>query len=155
MKLYKAETKKQLTVADLKRGEIGTTGDGAAVFNDGAIFQGIQIDNGYLRAVIFTHGSFLNATYPVGSKLVLDFANNKIEVLPPNEEPDPQLTTGDLKPGQIGEDSVGNLIMRLYGDKYIWLGQKVPSGVCGTPSTVGKSWSIVRILPPGTLLEVE
>ena len=149
MKLYKAETpKKQLTCADLKRGEIGTTGGGDAVFNDGAIFQGIQIDNGYLRAVIFTHGSFLNATYPVGSKLVLDFANDEITVLPPNEEPKPQLTTGDLKPGEIGMDGEGDLVMCFEDETRYWLSADHSQNEDDT-------FPIVRILPKGTLLGVE
>ena len=153
MKLHKEPgAKKQLTVADLKRGEIGTTGDGAAVFNDGTVFQGIKIDNGSIRAVIFTHGSFLNATYPVGSKLVLDFANDKIEVLPPNEEPKPQpkptLTTGDLKPGEIGETYGGNFVMCFVDGKRYFLG---PAALPNDNAFC----KLTRILPAGTLLEVE
>jgi len=149
MKLHKeAETKKQLTCTDLKRGEIGTTGDGAAVFNDGAVFQGIQIDNGYLRAVIFFSPSPLNAIYPAGSKLVLDLANNKIEVLPPTEEPKPALTTSDLKPGEIGETANGKLVMRFYDGSRYFLNDYFNENN-------NRLLSIVRILPPGTLLEVE
>jgi len=149
MKLHKAETpKKQLTVGDLKRGEIGTMGDCAAVFHDGAIFRGIQIDDGYLRAVAFAHSSPLNATYPAGSKLVIDYANSKIEVLPPNEEPKPQLTTGDLKPGQIGMDGEGDLVMCFEDETRYWLSADHSQNEDDT-------FPIVRILPKGTLLGVE
>jgi len=148
MKLHKAETKKQLTCTDLKRGEIGTTGDGAAVFNDGAIFRGIRIENGYPWAVTFAHSSPLNAIYPAGSKMILDFANNKIEVIPPPDEAKPKLTTGDLKPGQIGEDVDGDLVMCCEDETRYWLSADHSQNEDDT-------FPLVRILPKGTLLEVE
>ena len=152
MKLHNTETKKQLTVADLKDGEIGQWGKWfyARPYSDGSVSSiGFSGDN---ELVYHRHGAdrgIIDSLYPTGSKLVIDFANSKIEViLPPAEEPKPQLTTGDLKPGQIGETYGGNFVMCFADGKRYFL------GTAALPNDNALT-CLVRILPPGTLLEVE
>jgi len=69
------------------------------------------------------------------------------------DEPKSQLTTGDLKPGQIGETYGGNFVMCFVDGKRYFLGTS-ESILAALPND-NAFCKLTRILPAGTLLEVE